>query len=162
MFLCVCVFLFLDLSLTPCFVSDSLSLWCSLYLPPAFLFINLSLSLFPVGLFSFYLFLFPTPLFFLFLCLFLFASLFIFLCLPFLCLFLISISFFLGISISVSIIPDLSFSLSPSLSMGFSGFVSLPGATSFRLHLPCPSLTSGEQVAHHNIPLHDVGTLGLM
>lgn len=104
------------------FVSNSLSpfhcLWCSLCLPPAFLFINLSLSLFAVSLFFFYLFLSP-PHFS--------SSLPVSVSLSSLHLSLSPISlcvspylFFLGISISVSIIPDLPFS---PVSFTFSGFL---------------------------------------
>lgn len=52
--------------------------------------------------------------------------------------------------------------LSFSLSLVFSGLCVSPAATSFRLHLPCLSLTSGEEVGRHNLLLHNKGTLSLV
>ena len=157
------------LSLSPCCLSLGLCMVLSLsplYFPFSvyqslfFSFLWVSLSL-------------PHPLFIFCLssCVYLFASLFsVHLCLT---TFSLSVSvcllsvislylFFLDISISIFIIHCLTFSLYFSLSQVFSWLCISPAATGCRLHLPFLSLTSGEEVGHHNLPLHNRGILGIM
>lgn len=166
----VCVFLFLGLFVSVFLSCLSLGLWMTLSLSPSclsvcwFLFFSeclfLSVSLSPPPCFPASL---PAS-----------VSLCIcFLCLSFLCFCLsllcyLCISSHLHISLFSSVFPSLSlsFPVPHSLCHLHCLWVSLALHSSpsicYRLHLPHPSLTSGEEVGRHNLPLHNGGTLNPM
>lgn len=173
MYVSLYVFLFLSLSVYISLLSFTQSLYSvlSVSLVPLFLYVSACLFLLSLSV-SFSLSFSPPPIFSLHLssvsisplhlC-----SLCIFLCLSSLCLFLfvsslsISVSLFFAVFQSLSPSFPVSHSLSFSLSQVFSWLCISPTATSFKLHLPCLSLTSGEEIRRHNLPVHNGGTLGL-